>query len=479
MRVRPLGAVAMDVDGTFRASGGESRIVRSVATDSRTVEPGSLFVALGGERQDGHRFVADAARRGAVGALVRSGAAVADADPAGLVDVDDPGRALLDLARAERSALRAVVVGVTGSTGKTTTKDFIGAVLGRRYRTVASLASFNNEVGLPLTLLRADAETDVLVCEMGARGAGHIRALCAVARPSIGVVTNVGVAHMELFGSPEVLRAAKAELPEALPPDGWAVLNADDAVVRAYAGRTRAQTLLFGTSAEATVRAEDVSIDRRTGRATFDLVIGSDRSRVLLPVPGEHMVPNALAAAAVGSILDVGIGETADALGGAEMSAGRMQVLDGAAGVRIVDDAYNANPTSMGAALRAARWMAGDGRCIAVLGAMAELGPIEEDEHLRIGELVARLGIDELVTVGPGAELIAVGAGREGVEPDRIHRTSDGDEAVDVVRTLLRPGDVVLVKASRVARLERVARRLADVDDGKTGATRTAKGIVA
>ena len=354
MRARPLVAVAMDVGGTIRAPGGESHIVRSVATDSRTVEPGALFVALAGERQDGHRFVADAAQRGAVGALVSRGAPVQGADPAGLVDVDDPGRALLDLARVERSALSAVVVGVTGSTGKTTTKDFIAAVLGRRLRTVASLASFNNEVGLPLTLLRADPETEVVVCEMGARGPGHIRALCAVARPTIGVVTNVGVAHMELFGSPEVLRAAKAELPEALPSDGWAVLNADDAVVRAYAERTLARTLLFGSAPEAAVRAEDVSIDRRTGRATFDLVIGSDRSRVLLPVPGEHMVPNAVGAAAVGWILDVGIEESAEALGGAEMSAGRMQVLDGGTGVRIVDDAYNANPTSMAAALRAA-----------------------------------------------------------------------------------------------------------------------------
>jgi UDP-N-acetylmuramoyl-tripeptide--D-alanyl-D-alanine ligase len=297
-----------------------------------------------------------------------------------------------------------------------------------------------------------------------------------VARPSIGVVTNVGVAHMELFGSPGALRAAKAELPEALPPDGWAVLNADDAVVRSYAGRTAARTVLYGSSAGAAVRCEETSIDRRTGRASFDLAIEGDRARLRLPVPGEHIVPDALAAAAVGWVLGIGIAETATALAGAEMSAGRMDVLDGPDGVRIVDDAYNANPASMAAALRAARWMADDGRCIAVLGHMAELGPIAPDEHRRIGELVARLGIDQLVTVGPEADRIAVGASREGVEDERIHRTADADEAVDVVRTLLRPGDIVLVKASRVARLDRVAKRLAETHDEGAGPL---KGIVA
>jgi len=382
----------------------------------------------------------------------------------------------MDLARVERSALGAVVIGVTGSTGKTTTKDFIAAVLSRRFRTVASAASFNNEVGLPLTLLRSDLDTQVVVCEMGARGPGHIRILCEVARPSIGVVTNVGVAHMELFGSPEALRAAKAELPEALPPDGSAVLNADDPVVRSYAERTAARTVLYGSSRDAAVRAEEISIDRRSGRAAFDLVIEGERARVRLPVPGEHIVPDAVAAAAAGWVLGVGIEDTAAAVAAAEMSAGRMEVLDGPEGVRIVDDAYNANPTSMAAALRAAQWMADQGRCIAVLGHMAELGPIAQDEHRRIGELVARLGIDQLVTVGPEADGIAVGAGREGVEPERIHRTADGDQAVEVVRTLLRPGDVVLVKASRVARLDRVARRLAETEDRDAGPL---KGIVA
>jgi UDP-N-acetylmuramoyl-tripeptide--D-alanyl-D-alanine ligase len=367
----------------------------------------------------------------------------------------------MDLARDERSSLGALVVGVTGSTGKTCTKDFVAAVLGRRMRVVASPASFNNEVGLPLTILSASWDTEALVCEMGSRGPGHIRLLCDVARPQVGVVTNVGVAHMELFGSPDVLRDAKAELPEALPSEGAAILNADDPVVRSYASRTRAQAVTYGVAdIEAQVRATDVSLDRTTGRAAFVLVTPAGRVAVSLPVPGEHMVPNALAAAAVGWHAGLDPEEIGRGLAAAEISAGRMEVFETPDGSRVVDDAYNANPASMAAALKAARWMAGDGRCIAVLGHMAELGPMSAGEHERAGELVARLGIEELITVGAGARLIAVGAEREGVEPERIHRSGDAEEAITQLRRILRPGDLVLIKASRVERLERVAEAL-------------------
>jgi len=459
---RTLGEIAARVGGALRHPGREGAVVRDVTTDSRRAGGGDLFVALPGERSDGHDFVAEALDAGAAGALVRRNAGLPGVDPAGLLEVDDPGRALLGLARSERSALTATVVGVTGSTGKTITKDFIAAVLAGRFRTVASRASFNNEVGLPLTLLQADAATETVVCEMGARGPGHIRLLCEVARPRIGVVTNVGVAHMELFGTPEVLRDAKAELPESLPEDGAAVLNADDPVVRGYAARTAARPVLYGASSGAEVRAGDVTPDRTTGLVSFELITPAGRAEVRLPVPGEHMVPNALAAAAVGWVLGLDAPEIARGLTGAAVSAGRMQVFGTPAGVRVVDDTYNANPASMAAALRAARWMTNaSGRCVAVLGHMAELGPIAAEEHERIGELLARLGIEELVTVGPEATLIAVGAEREGVEPERIHRCEDGDEAVEMVRSLIRPGDLVLVKASRVAGLDRVARRVA------------------
>jgi UDP-N-acetylmuramoyl-tripeptide--D-alanyl-D-alanine ligase len=471
VRLRSLHSAAEAMRGRLVVSGpaGPEPTVRGVAVDSRKAGPGDLFFALAGERVDGHRFVEDAASRGAVAAVVRADRAPAGPGPS-LIQVSDPGEALQDLARDERVGMAATVIGVTGSTGKTCTKDFIAAVLGSRLRVVRSPASFNNEVGLPLTMLSAADDTEVLVCEMGARGPGQIRLLCDIARPRLGVVTNVGVAHMEVFGSPDALRAAKAELPEALPDDGVAVLNADDPVVRGYAARTRARVVLFGTKPEASVRAERIGLETGDAAATFDLVTPDGRARVKLAVPGEHMVPNAVAAAAVGWALGISPAEAAAALGRAEVSSGRMETFETPDGLRVVNDTYNANPTSMAAALRAARWMAGSGRCIAVLGPMAELGPLSAGEHARVGELVARLGIYGLVVVGGDgdrgdvdrgvAHLIAVEAEREGVEPDRIVECRDVEEAVAAVRSLASPGDVVLVKASRVARLERVVERL-------------------
>jgi UDP-N-acetylmuramoyl-tripeptide--D-alanyl-D-alanine ligase len=356
-------------------------------------------------------------------------------------------------------------VGITGSTGKTCTKDMTAAVLRHRFDVVASPASFNNEVGLPLTLLEADDRTEAVVCEMGSRGPGHIRRLCDVARPSVGVVTNVGVAHMELFGSPEVLRDAKAELPESLTAEGTAVLNADDPVVRAFADRTAARVVLFGAGAAADVSAAGVTIGQGTGLASFVLRTPDGSAPVRLAVPGEHMVPDALAAAAAGWALGVPAEECADGLATASVSAGRMEVTE-AGGIRILNDAYNANPVSMAAALRAARSMAGRGRCIAVLGPMAELGPIAAEEHERIGGLAARLGIDVLVVVGPEASLISAGARRAGLPPDGLIDCVDRDHATELLRSMVRPGDLVLVKASRVAGLDRVAgslrRSLAD-----------------
>jgi UDP-N-acetylmuramoyl-tripeptide--D-alanyl-D-alanine ligase len=432
------------------------KVVASVAVDSRTVEPGGLFVALPGDRVDGHTFVGAALEKGAAAALVRRGWT----GPGPAVEVDDPAAALLELARTERERLRALVVGITGSTGKTCTKDLTAAVLAERFSVAASPASFNNEVGLPLTILSATERTEVLVCEMGSRGPGHIRLLCDVARPHVGVVTNVGVAHMELFGSREVLREAKAELPEALPPDGTAILNADDAVVRGYAKRTPAGTVvLYGTSEDARIRAEVISLSPESGAAGFRLGTPDGSAEVRLTVPGEHMVADALAAAATGWSLGVPIDRIARALSNATVSRGRMQVWH-LGDVRIVDDSYNANPTSMAASLKSARWLAGSSRVVAVVGLMAELGPIAGEEHERIGELAARIGIDEVVVVGEEARLIALGAEREGVEPGHIHLFADAAEAIRGLPDLIRPGDLVLVKASRVARLERVVEAL-------------------
>lgn len=452
MRERLLSAVAATVGG--RLVGGD-RSVSGVVTDSRDVRSGDLYVALLGERVDGHDFVADAFRRGAAAAMVaREGG---KGEP--VVVVGDTGRALLALAGDERAHMGARVLAITGSTGKTSVKDLTAAVLAIRYRVVASPRSFNTEVGVPLTLLSGSEDTEVMVCEMGSRGRGHIALLAEVAHPVVGVVTNVGPAHLEMFGSLEGVARAKAELVEALPEDGTAVLNADDPVVRDFSQRTRARTLLYGTAADAAIRGEELSLDG-DGMASFTLHTPEGSERVELGVPGEHMAWNALAACGGGVALGLSAGECAAALKEARISPWRMEVFDSDDGVRVVNDAYNANPTSMAAALKAARWMAGEGRCIAVLGEMAELGHISGEEHERVGELVARLGIDRLITVGTQARRISVGATREGVEPERVTACETVEEAVAAIRSAARAGDVVLVKASRRAGLERVAEAL-------------------
>lgn len=451
MRERRLAAVAEVVGGRVT---GDDVTVTGVAVDSRDVRAGNLFVALRGERVDGNDFVGEAFGKGAAAALV-------DRDPDGgpCVVVPDTEAALRSLAVDERSSTLATVVGITGSTGKTSAKDLTAAVLGIRFRVAASPRSFNTEVGVPVTLLNADPDAEVVVCEMGSRGPGHIAALTEVARPTVGVVTNVGPAHLEMFGSLGAVADAKAELVEALPSDGTAVLNADDEVVRGFAGRTAARPLLFGTDPGADVRAQDIRMDDR-GHPSFTLRTPEGDERVELSVAGEHMVWNALAAGACGVALGLTAGECAAGLKDARLSAWRMEMIEAPGGYRIVNDAYNANPTSMAAALKAAAWLARGGRCIAVLGHMAEMGSFADEEHERTGELVARLGIERLVVVGSPARRIAVGATREGVEPDRVTIVETVEEAARAVREQVRHGDVVLLKASRVVGLERLAEAL-------------------
>ncbi len=452
MRLRRLTDIAAAVGGRLR---GEDATASSVVTDSRRAEAGGLFFALRGEHADGHAFVADALRRGAVGAVVDH-----DGDVVGpKIEVPDAGRALLDLAADERRAMSATVVAVTGANGKTSTKDLMAAVLGARFRTHASPSSFNNEIGLPLTVLGAPEGTEVLVCEMGARRIGDVAMLCEVAHPHMTVVTNVGVAHMELFGSWEAIVTASAEPVEALAADGVAVLNADDHVVRGYVGLTSARVVTFGTADDAHVRAEGVALGD-DGRATFKLVAGQDREPVEVAVPGEHMVSNALAAAACGIALGLSVAECATGLKGAGVSAWRMETFTTGDGVRVVNDAYNANPESMAAGLKAARWIAREGRMITVLGHMAELGAIGFQEHERIGELTVRLRVERLVTVGEQARAIARAAVREGAPPETVASYDDPADALADVRAWARAGDVVLLKGSRVAGLEALAEAL-------------------
>ncbi|GIU96763.1 MAG: UDP-N-acetylmuramoyl-tripeptide--D-alanyl-D-alanine ligase [Actinomycetota bacterium] len=454
MRPRRMSEVAEAVGGRLE---GADALVDHVTIDSRQVRPRALFVALAGERTDGARFVDDAFARGAAGALVPERAPATASGPC--VRVASTGEALLRLAADERARSEAVVVGITGANGKTSTKDLAAAVSSRRFATHASPASFNNEIGVPLTLLGAPPATEVIVAELGARHVGDAALLCTVARPRIVVVTNVGVAHLEVFGSWEAIVEASAEPVEALGPDGVAVLNADDPVVIGYASRTRGRVRTFGRSAEADVRGQDVVLDDQ-GVASFELLACGERTRVRLAVPGEHMVANALAAAAVGVELGVPLASIADALAVARIARWRMEVFTTAQGLRVLNDAYNANPESVAAALRTARWIARDGRLIAVLGRMAELGPISDEAHEDVGALAARLGVETLVVVGEDARAIAAAAEREGLGPDDVVLVNDVETAARVVRDRARPGDVVLCKASRVVGLERVAEAL-------------------
>jgi len=438
----------------------EVRITGPVVKDSREVTPGSLFAAFAGERVDGHEFARSAVESGA--------AAVLATRPVGVpaLVVDDVTRALGALARHLVQRLGTQVVALTGSAGKTSTKDLIAQLLERLGPTVWTQGSFNNEIGLPLTALRADPSTRHLVLEMGARGKGHIRYLTGLTPPRIGVVLNVGTAHIGEFGGREQIAQAKGELVEGLPDaeeGGVAVLNADDPLVRGMAPRTRARLVYFGESAEAHVRAENVRLTDR-GQPTFTLRTPTGCGDVTMQLYGEHHVSNALAAAAVAHELGMPAEDIATALCSAgTLSQWRMEVTERADGVTVVNDAYNANPDSTRAALRALAAMGKGRRTWAVLGEMAELGDEALAEHDAVGRLAVRLNVAKLVAVG-GREAgwLDMGAKNEGSWGEESVHVSDADAAIELLRSQLRPGDVVLVKASRSAGLESVAAALLD-----------------
>jgi UDP-N-acetylmuramoyl-tripeptide--D-alanyl-D-alanine ligase len=352
------------------------------------------------------------------------------------------------------------VVGVTGSSGKTSTKDLLAQVLTLRGPIVAPPGSYNTEIGLPLTVLSADDTTRTLVLEMGARGVGHIAYLCRIAPPDVGVVLNVGSAHLGEFGGREAIARSKAELVEALPQAGTAVLNADDPLVRQMTERTSARVMMFGESVHSDVRADQIALDDR-GRASFRLVTPSGQQQVTLSVVGEHQVPNALATAAVAETLGLPVDEVAEALSAATArSRWRMEVVERPDGVTVVNDAYNANPESMRAALKALAAIGRGRRTWAVLGEMKELGEASESEHDALGRFALRQGVGRLVAVGDGAAAVRRGAVDEGAGGEQAVWVPDVDAALDLLTTQVAAGDVILIKASRAAELERLAEAL-------------------
>jgi UDP-N-acetylmuramoyl-tripeptide--D-alanyl-D-alanine ligase len=461
-----LETIAHAVGGVLAGGAEASTIATGVSTDSRAVVPGDLFVAIVGERVDAHDLAPDAVAAGAVAVLSDRELAVP------CVVVDDTVAALGRLARHVLGTLPGVVVvGVTGSSGKTSTKDLLAHVLAAYGPTVAPQGSFNTEVGLPVTALGVAPSTRVLVAEMGARGVGHIRYLCGITPPRIGVVLNVGSAHVGEFGSREAIAQTKGELVESLPvagEGGVAVLNADDPLVIGMRTRTRARVVSYGESAGADVRAVDVALDD-LGRPSFRLQSDGRSAAVSLGLHGRHHVSNALAVAATGLVLGLDLDEVAAALTSARpASRWRMEVSQAPSGVTVVNDAYNANPESMDAALQAlvAMGPAGRGtggrRTFAVLGEMFELGDVSVAEHEQIGRTAVRLGVDRVVAVGTSAPVQALARGAVLASGDPAFATvvPSVDAAIALLGAELRRDDVVLVKASRAAALERIAAAL-------------------
>jgi UDP-N-acetylmuramoyl-tripeptide--D-alanyl-D-alanine ligase len=442
-------------------AGSDPLVSGPVVTDSREASAGSLYVARIGEELDGHQFVAAARAQGAVAALTLR---PVDALPSVVVpDVQEAFVALAHALVGRNDA--AVVIGITGSSGKTSTKDLLWSVLQRHGETVANVGSLNSEVGVPLTVCRITPTTAYLVLEMGSRGVGHIDYLTRIATPQIGVVLNVGTAHVGEFGSREAIGRAKAELVQALPATGIAVLNADDPIVWGMAAQTRAKVIGVGQSEQAAVRALDISLDSQ-GRPSFTLVTDQGRAQVALGFHGEHHVANALAVAAVALTVGMSLDDVATALGQARaLSRWRMEVHERADGVTIVNDAYNANPDSMRAALKALVAM-GQGRSTwAVLGEMLELGPESVTEHDALGRLAVSLNVSHVVAVGSGARPINTGALDQGSGTAGGNDSTwvpDTDAAYELLRQQLTPGDVVLVKSSRDAGLRWLGDRLLD-----------------
>ncbi|WP_410810961.1 UDP-N-acetylmuramoyl-tripeptide--D-alanyl-D-alanine ligase [Micromonospora sp. 067-2] len=461
-----LAEVAEAVDGRLVAVDPTVSVTGPVEFDSRKVAPGALFVAFPGEKVDGHDYAATAIASGAVAVL-----GTREVPGVPMVLVADALTAMGRLARAVVDRLPGLtVVGLTGSSGKTTTKDLIGQLTARLGATVAPPGSFNNELGHPYTALQAGPDTRYLVLEKGARGVGHVRYLCEVVPPTISVVLNVGTSHIGEFGSQEIIALAKGELVEALPPDGLAVLNADDPRVDAMASRTRARVVRYGEAPDADVRAEDVTLDDR-GRPSYTLVTPEGSAPVRLGLTGRHQVGNTLAAAAVARELGMPLADLATALGALGLvSTRRMDVFDRPDGVTVIDDSYNANPASMSVALKALAALGRGRRTVAVLGYMAELGPFESDGHAEVGQLAAELGVDRLLVVGEPAAPIHEGATAVGNWGGESVLLTDQAAAIEVLRGELRPGDVVLVKGSRYRTWEVADALRADASSGN-GAT--------
>lgn len=446
MDATSLSELAAACGGKLSAGDG-ARTVTTVCQDTRALQPGDVYWALRGNNHDGHAFVRAAAEAGAAAAVVeRGGCDAPDGFP--LITVPDALEALHKLAIWWRAQLSLKVVCLTGSNGKTSTKDFTASVASTRFRVNKTRGNLNNHIGLPLTILSASRTDEVGVWEIGMNHTGEIEPLARMARPDIGIITNIGVAHIEFLGTREAIAREKGMLAETLRPDNVLVLPAGDDFAASLAGRTKARVVTVG---EGTGLHADGLRSSPQGQ-DFDLVLGKERTAAHLPVPGEHMVRNALLAVAAGLELGLSLRECASGLSTTKLSARRLACLD-VRGVTVLDDSYNANPDSMEAALHALRGLPGGGRRIAVLGRMGELGSYADEGYRRVGRTVAST-MDILIAVGEETSPLAEEASSSGCR--EVHRSADTTAAAKLLRGLSRAGDAVVIKGSRGARMERV-----------------------
>jgi UDP-N-acetylmuramoyl-tripeptide--D-alanyl-D-alanine ligase len=445
----PLVRIAEFAGGTL-TSRDENAVVSRISTDSRTLTTGDLFVALRGDNFDAHNFVEQVARTGAVGAVVDATWNGNTPNEFAVIRVDDTLVAYQQIAASYRRTLPLKVVAITGSNGKTSTKDFVAGVLGRRFRVTKTEGNFNNHVGLPRTMLSANSEDQVGVWEIGMNHPGEIAPLAALAQPDVAIITNIGVAHIEFMGSREGIALEKGALAEAVSAQGSVILNGDDDFSESIAKRTAARVIQAGIN-HGTLRANEI---RQSGAGSeFTILDGPHRTRAALPVPGLHMVQNALLAVAAGRAFGMTLEDCAAGLAAASLTKARLQIKT-VRGVQFIDDSYNANPDSMKAALRTLAELDTDGRRIAVLGHMGELGIESEQGHREVGQAAAALHIDQLIAIGDIGAEIARAARDAGLEKSTT--VGSPAEAAELLADSVSPGDLVLVKGSRSARTERV-----------------------
>lgn len=452
MDATSLDLIARWAEGTLVA-GSSAGTVTNVCTDSRALKAGDCFVALRGGNFDGHTFIDEAAKRGAMAAIVEE---IPAELPSGfaVIQVRDTLRALQQLAASYRRTLSIHVVGVTGSNGKTSTKDATASVLAEHFQVTKTEGNFNNHIGLPLTMLRVRGSDQVAVLELGMNHAGEIAPLAALAAPDVAIITNIGIAHIEHLGTREAIAQEKGMLAEALQPSGTLILSAHDHFSKGIAERTRADVILAGIDAG---EVQATNLRPHFNGTKFELRADGCSVEAEIPVPGEHMVRNAVLAVAAGRVFGLSLEVCADGLRKLKLTRGRLEHKI-VRGLQILDDTYNANPDSMDAALRTLASLPAAGQRIAVLGRMGELGLESEPGHRRVGEAAAREHIDCVIGVGQEAEWIADTARRGGVE--RVVKVGTNEEAAKALRELARPGDIVLVKGSRSARMERIVEGL-------------------